>query len=743
MLAGYAVFYPIFYMIFFIVNRYDLGGVKMKKCKKAMVFFAMLCMLFSLMPSMAFAEDPPQVASPQDWPIYDPTQEVFPGEDTLYQEMILNPKLIDNWVTIFNMHPLVFGSTTIPLDPVACKTNLRYASKPQDALAYFGSTDENIFPLDKTGTTYYTFTGTEDLSANTAYRNILIFYDFKVEMLPDDFKTSTEGIKIGDPIPEGVIVAYNAGDTSRSTFTNPNLDPVTISKAYSYEKSQEVKHETSTKFSDSFSISTALTINFPLGAGSVQTTFGWNWGRENSWTDSTSNVSRQNVTDTISVPLPANTSVIIEQQASDVSVAVPYEGKARITYKVKNIHQIKWIFVPTPYTEIASFGDSIQAISDLKHRVEERNIDGHDPDNIDWNTVLGVTSQPAIGTLVPIDNPSEDQTARLEAFNSLTQSQPYTPLGGTFTYKITGNNITPFPVEPLYNLDRIVPSISNIAMKSSDSYYLKDISLQALNRYNVPYYGFNSRTEGAWEVVKVESAQDGSYTTSPDNTIATLKDSINGKMLVPVKAGTTYIQYITKAMSNVETTLNDTDNIGYIKSQPVKVVISESGTPNNGGGGGGGGGGSSIVIPEVQVPAATAIIPRELRFNIGQINSYFVPESGVEEMMLMDAAPMLYMGRTLLPIKFLVEPLGGTVAWDQPSKKITITQGTNTIEIWIGNNIAKVNGASVLIDSDNLKISPIIVSPGRAMLPLRFIAETLGYNVTWNQELKQVVVSPK
>lgn len=712
----------------------------MKNKAKLVAFIAILCMLFNLMPIMTFAaEEPPQVSSPQDWPIYNPINESFPGEDTLYQNMILNPNLMDNWITIFNSFPFIYQ-----LNKEDCTDNLRFAPRPLDALIYFGMADESIFPADKIGPTYYTFTGDMDLSSIFAARNILVFYDFNVEMLPDDFNTSTDAIEVGDPIPEGVIVEYNAGDTSRSIFTNPNLDPVTISKAYSYEKSQEVKHETSTKFSENFSISTALTINFPLGAGSVQTTFGWNWGSEQSWTDGISNVSRQNITDTISVPLPNNTSVIIEQQSSDISVAVPYDGKARITYKVKNIHQNKIFNNPDQYSVIAAFGGTTQAISDFKHRVEGRNLDGHDPDEIDWNNVLGVTSQPAIGTLVPIESPSDNQTARLAAYNSLTQSQPYTPLGGVFTYKISGNTITPFPVQPLYNLDRIVPSVNQISVKGSDTFYLKDISLQALNRYNVPYYGFIAKNDGAWEVVKVETTSGGDFTTSPDNSYASIGDSINGKILVPIKTGTTYLQYVTKTMSNVETTQNDSDTIGIIKSEPIKVSVTASSSPNNGGGSGGGGGGSSLVtIPEIQVPATAIPIARELRFNIGQLNSYIISDSATGEVEFMDTAPIIYMGRALLPIKYLVEPLGGTVLWDKSSRKVTITLDSNVIELWIGNNIAKVNGVSALIDSNNLNITPIISSPGRAMLPLRFIAETLGYSVVWDQTLKQITVLSK
>jgi len=45
------------------------------------------------------------------------------------------------------------------------------------------------------------------------------------------------------------------------------------------------------------------------------------------------------------------------------------------------------------------------------------------------------------------------------------------------------------------------------------------------------------------------------------------------------------------------------------------------------------------------------------------------------------------------------------------------------------------------IDPDNPAVTPIIQDPGRAMLPLRFISETLGCRVDWNPDIQEVKIT--
>lgn len=101
---------------------------------------------------------------------------------------------------------------------------------------------------------------------------------------------------------------------------------------------------------------------------------------------------------------------------------------------------------------------------------------------------------------------------------------------------------------------------------------------------------------------------------------------------------------------------------------------------------------------------------------------------------IMDVAPYIKAGRTYVPVRYLGDALGATTAWDAATKTVTVTKGDKTVVLVIGSTIAKVNGADVQMD-----VAPEIVN-GRTMLPARWVAEGLGYQVGWNAALQQVVI---
>jgi len=105
-----------------------------------------------------------------------------------------------------------------------------------------------------------------------------------------------------------------------------------------------------------------------------------------------------------------------------------------------------------------------------------------------------------------------------------------------------------------------------------------------------------------------------------------------------------------------------------------------------------------------------------------------------------DVAPQIVEGRTLLPIKWVAEPLGADVAWDATDRKVTVSLGSTTLQLWIGKGEALVNGRSVAIDPQNAKVVPLIVS-SRTMLPIRFVAEQLGADVQWDPVARSITIT--
>ncbi len=97
-------------------------------------------------------------------------------------------------------------------------------------------------------------------------------------------------------------------------------------------------------------------------------------------------------------------------------------------------------------------------------------------------------------------------------------------------------------------------------------------------------------------------------------------------------------------------------------------------------------------------------------------------------------------GRTVVPIRAIVEALGGTIEWDGTERKVTINFNGTTIELWIGKPQARVNGQMKWIDEKNHDVRPIIVN-GRTMLPLRFVAENLGCSVQWDPTTRTITIT--
>ncbi|RLD15752.1 MAG: hypothetical protein DRI22_02075 [Caldiserica bacterium] len=144
----------------------------------------------------------------------------------------------------------------------------------------------------------------------------------------------------------------------------------------------------------------------------------------------------------------------------------------------------------------------------------------------------------------------------------------------------------------------------------------------------------------------------------------------------------------------------------------------------------------TVKTPNESPPPPPPIEQIIIRLYIGK-TYYYVND----ELLEMDVAPIIREGRTLLPIRYVAEALGATVGWNGEEQKVTITFKGTTIELWIGKNTAKVNGEYKLIDPTNPNVKPIIIPPGRTMLPIRFIAENLGCKVDWDPNLREVKIT--
>ena len=104
-----------------------------------------------------------------------------------------------------------------------------------------------------------------------------------------------------------------------------------------------------------------------------------------------------------------------------------------------------------------------------------------------------------------------------------------------------------------------------------------------------------------------------------------------------------------------------------------------------------------------------------------------------------DVAPYLKNDRTMVPIRFITEPLGATLSWQPGTNgaggKASLSLDGKTVELTIGSKEGLVNGQVVTMDT------AAEIVQGRTFVPLRFAGENLGATVNWNGAAKEVTVS--
>ncbi len=96
--------------------------------------------------------------------------------------------------------------------------------------------------------------------------------------------------------------------------------------------------------------------------------------------------------------------------------------------------------------------------------------------------------------------------------------------------------------------------------------------------------------------------------------------------------------------------------------------------------------------------------------------------------------PVIVNERTLVPIRAVIEAMGGTVSWEQETQTATLNYGSDEIRLIIDSTTAYLNGNAQTID-----VAPTIINE-RTMLPIRFIAESFGFDVDWDNNTRTVTI---
>ena len=97
-------------------------------------------------------------------------------------------------------------------------------------------------------------------------------------------------------------------------------------------------------------------------------------------------------------------------------------------------------------------------------------------------------------------------------------------------------------------------------------------------------------------------------------------------------------------------------------------------------------------------------------------------------------APVIIDDRTLMPVRAIIEALGGDISWNGEKKEVSISVNGKEITLIIGNKEIQVGDAIVISD-----VAPIILN-SRTFLPLRLIAENINCLVAWEGKTRMVTI---
>lgn len=99
-----------------------------------------------------------------------------------------------------------------------------------------------------------------------------------------------------------------------------------------------------------------------------------------------------------------------------------------------------------------------------------------------------------------------------------------------------------------------------------------------------------------------------------------------------------------------------------------------------------------------------------------------------------NTTPVVIDGRTLVPVRAIIESFGGNVGWNSASRTVTLSLDNNEIDMMIENNTSYINQIPYTLD-----VAPTVIND-RTMLPIRFIAEGFNLGVAWNCDTQRVYI---
>ncbi|MCL2852387.1 MAG: copper amine oxidase N-terminal domain-containing protein [Defluviitaleaceae bacterium] len=102
------------------------------------------------------------------------------------------------------------------------------------------------------------------------------------------------------------------------------------------------------------------------------------------------------------------------------------------------------------------------------------------------------------------------------------------------------------------------------------------------------------------------------------------------------------------------------------------------------------------------------------------------------------STPVIIDGRTLVPLRPVMEAIGGTVLWDADLRLLTIRDYLGENEI-----ILKINSYDSVVNArtgPQLDVAPALINDV-TMAPILFITSHLGFEIEWDDDTRTITIT--
>ncbi len=140
-----------------------------------------------------------------------------------------------------------------------------------------------------------------------------------------------------------------------------------------------------------------------------------------------------------------------------------------------------------------------------------------------------------------------------------------------------------------------------------------------------------------------------------------------------------------------------------------------------------------ITFSFVMCVLSLTVHAKTMQFTMGNVDAKV--DDGKIEVYKMEVAPYTVNGRTMVPVRIVAETFGADVQYIHDESKVIITMDDKKISMVIGQDVADVNGTKVKLDV------PTVETNGRTLVPLRFVSETLGFDIKYLASTQQILIT--